>query len=261
MAFETILYEKREGVAFLTLNRPQALNARNRQMRREMVAALQDARADEGVRVLILTGAGDRAFSVGRDLKEAAQESGSLVEGRRARHQENDTLVLATLDKPTIAAIHGYALGGGCELALACDIRVASEDAQLGLPEVSRGMIPGSGGTQRLPRLVGMGRALELILTGEPVDAREAYRIGLVNRVVPRSELLPTAEKIARTIASRAPVALRYAKEAVVKGVDLPLEEGLRLEGDLSWLLRTTEDLREGARAFVEKRPPNWKGR
>ncbi len=260
MAYETILYEVRDGIAWLTLNRPQAMNARSIQMQAELLDAYNAVYRDPDVRVLVLTGAGQKAFCAGRDLKEVAAVA-SIVEDRRRRTEPRDTEVLGRLDKPTIAAINGYALGGGLEMALACDIRIAAEGAQLGLTEVRRGQIPGSGGTQRLPRLIGRGPAMELLLTGAMIEAEEARRLGIVSRVVPQEELLPTAESLARTIAARAPVAVRYVKEAVNKGLDLTLAQGLQLESDLAVLLQTTEDYLEGARAFVEKREPNFQGR
>ena len=260
MDYRAIIFERKDGIAYLTLNRPEVLNARNRQMREELIDAVTAIRADPEVRVVILTGAGERSFSAGRDLKEAAQEKVGVVAARQAKMEISDTEMIARLNKPVIAAINGFALGGGCELALACDIRVAVEGAKVGLPEVSRGMIPGSGGTQRLSRVVGLGKALELILTGSVIDAQEACRIGLVNKVVPRDELMGAAEEYAQAIATKAPVAVVFAKEAVREGYEMSLDDGLRLETDLSALLRTTEDIKEGARAFVEKRPPQWRG-
>lgn len=264
MAYETIIYEVKDHIAYLTLNRPEALNAFNRQMTAEIIDASDHINKDPEVRVAILTGAGDRAFSAGLDLKERAASDVAPVDNRRARlapgirahHQ-----AVYSIDKPSIAAIHGWAVGGGCELALACDIRVAADNLKIGLMEVKRGLMPGAGGTQRLPRTIPKGLALEIALTGEPVDAQEAYRIGLVNHVVPREELMPTAERIARMIMQNAPVAVRFVKEAIHKGLDLTLEQGLRLEVDLSTLLSTTEDAKEGPKAFAEKRQPVWKGR
>lgn len=257
-----IIYEKSDHIAVITLNRPEVLNARNLQLRQELMAACQDANDDPDVRVVILTGAGEKAFSVGRDLKEvAANPDSNPIENRRNRPRNNDARYVAAIEKPVIAAINGYALGGGLEMALCCDIRIAAEHAQLGLPEASRGMIPGSGGTQRLPRIVGPAKALEMMFTGQAVSAQEAYRIGLVNMVVPAGELMKAAQDMARAIMSRAPISLRFIKEAVWKGLDLPLDRGLALETDLSTLISTTEDTREGARAFVEKRAPNWTGR
>ena len=260
MDYEAILFEKKNGIAHVTLNRPEVLNARNRRMREDLIHAVTAIRADPEVRVVIITGAGERSFSAGRDLKEAAQEKVGVVAARQAKMEISDTEMIARLNKPVIAAINGFALGGGCELALACDIRVAVEGAKLGLPEVSRGMIPGSGGTQRLSRVVGLGKALELILTGSVIDAGEACRIGLVNKVVPREGLMAAAEEYATAIATKAPVAVVFAKEAVREGYEMSLDDGLRLETDLSALLRTTEDIKEGARAFVEKRAPQWRG-
>ena len=260
MDYQAILFEKKDGIAYVTLNRPEVLNARNRRMREELIDAVTAIRADPEVRVVILTGAGERSFSAGRDLKEAAQEKVGVVAARQAKMEISDTEMIARLNKPVIAAINGFALGGGCEMALACDIRVAVEGAKVGLPEVSRGMIPGSGGTQRLSRVVGLGKALELILTGSVIDAEEACRIGLVNKVVPRDGLMAAAEEYAQAIATKAPVAVVLAKEAVREGYEMSLDDGLRLETDLSALLRTTEDIKEGARAFVEKRPPQWRG-
>ena len=260
MDYQAILFEKKNGIAYVTLNRPEVLNARNRRMREELIDAVTAIRADPEVRVVILTGAGERSFSAGRDLKEAAQEKVGVVAARQAKMEISDTEMIARLNKPVIAAINGFALGGGCEMALACDIRVAVEGAKVGLPEVSRGMIPGSGGTQRLSRVVGLGKALELILTGSVIDAQEACRIGLVNKVVPRDGLMAAAEEYAQAIATKAPVAVVLAKEAVREGYEMSLDDGLRLETDLSALLRTTDDIKEGARAFVEKRPPQWRG-
>ncbi len=261
MTYQAIIFEKKDGIAQVTFNRPEVMNARNRQMREEIVQAMAEIRDDSEIRVAILTGAGDRAFSAGRDLKEAAQEKRLIIESRQQKLERGDTETIANLSKPIVAAINGYALGGGLEMALACDIRVAVDEAKLGLPEVTRGMIPGSGGTQRLSRLIGLGKALELILTGAILDAHEALRLGLVNKVVPRSELMSAAEEYARKIASNGPLAVVFAKEAVRKGYEMSLDDGLRLEADLSSLLQTSDDIKEGARAFVEKRPPQFKGR
>ena len=260
MPYEHIIYLKNNGVALITLNRPEVLNARNVKMRKELIAACQEIEEDSEVRAIILTGAGNKAFSVGLDLKERSESRVSPVEARRVRGQDSDAEAVARLSKPTIAAINGFALGGGCEICLACDLRIASEDAKIGLVEASRGLIPGSGGTQRLPRLIGKSKAFELMLTAATIDGKEAYRIGLVNKVVPPADLLAEAEQIAAKIASLAPIAVRYIKEAINKGLDMPLEDGLRLERDLSTLIRTTEDAKEGARAFVEKRAPQYTG-
>ncbi len=263
--YETILYRVEDHIAYLTFNRPESMNALNRQMTREIVAACQAMNDDPDVRVAIFSGAGERAFSAGMDLKErAAGEPLSPTEARARRLRPvvgQHHRAIAAVDRPTIAAIRGYAVGGGLEVALACDLRVAATDAKLGLMEVRRGIIPGAGGTQRLARLVGKGHALKLALTGEPIGAEEAYRIGLVNEVVPPEELLEAATALAKKIADNAPIATRLVKEAIHKGLDIPLEEGIRLEADLSTLISFTEDAKEGPRAFTEKRPPVWQGR
>ena len=260
MTYETIIVDHQDYVVTITLNRPDVLNAQNNPMRQELFAVFAGLKQDEDVRAIVVTGAGERAFSAGADIKEFLEPPPPT----RFREQRKRLDYRGEMDRcpqPIIAAIRGFALGGGLELALACDIRIAAEDAQLGLTEVNLAIIPGGGGTQRLPRVVGRGKALEMILTGARVPAAEALRIGLVERVVPVAELLPAAQALARTMADKAPVALRYAKEAVVSGLGLPLADGLRLENDLSTLLRTTEDRVEGARAFVEKRKPKWSGR
>ena len=257
--YESIRLETAEGVATITLDRPDVLNAMNDAMRRELTDCFTDLAANDSVRVVVVTGAGERAFSAGADIREFVEPL-APVRFREQRRQLDFRQVMDRCPQPIIAAIRGYALGGGLELALACDIRIAGEDAQLGLTEVNLAIIPGGGGTQRLPRLVGRGKALEMILTGARVPADEALRIGLVERVVPPAQVLPAALQLARALADKAPVALRYAKEAVVKGLELPLADGLRLESDLSTLLRTTEDRLEGARAFLEKRRPRWRG-
>jgi enoyl-CoA hydratase len=258
--YDTIRCEVTDGVATVTLARPDVHNAMNDAMRRELTQCFGALATDDDVRAIVVTGAGGRAFSAGADIREFVEPL-VPVRFREQRRRVDFRQAMDRCPQPIIAAIRGYAFGGGLELALACDIRVAGEDAQLGLTEVNLAIIPGGGGTQRLPRLVGRGKALEMILTGARLPAAEALRIGLVERVVAASEVLPAAMELARTIAAKAPVAVRYAKEAVVKGLELPLADGLRLEGDLSTLLRTTEDRLEGARAFLEKRPPRWAGR
>jgi enoyl-CoA hydratase len=260
VSYDTILLDQQDGVATITLNRPDVLNAQNNAMRLELVDAFARLRIDGAVRVIVVTGAGERAFSAGADIREFLEPT-VPTRFREERKRLDYRGEMDRCPQPIIAAIRGYALGGGLELALACDIRIAAEDAQLGLTEINLAIIPGGGGTQRLPRLVGRGKALEMILTGARVPAAEALRIGLVERVVPVAELIPATQALARSIAEKAPVALRYAKEAVVSGLGLPLPDGLRLENDLSTLLRTTEDRVEGARAFVEKRKPQWSGR
>ncbi len=260
MSYETIRYELSDGVATITLNRPDVLNAMNNPMRTELLEVFTRLRDDQAVRAVVVTGAGDRAFCAGADIREFL-EPPVPTHFREARKRLDFRRKMDRCPQPIIAAIRGFALGGGLELALACDIRVAAEDAQLGLTEINLAIIPGGGGTQRLPRLVGRGKALEMILTGMRVPAPEALRLGLVERVVPVAELLPSAQALARSIAEKAPIALRYAKEAVAAGLELPLADGIRLENDLATLLRTTEDRVEGARAFVEKRKPKWSGR
>jgi len=260
MTYETIFYEAANGIVTITLNRPEVHNAMNERMRQELTRCFGDLATSDEARVVVVTGAGDRAFSAGADIREFVEPQ-VPVRFRESRKRVDFRQAMDRCPQPIIAAIRGYALGGGLELALACDIRLASEDAQLGLTEVNLAIIPGGGGTQRLPRLVGRGRALEMILTGARIDAREAWRIGLVERLVPAADVLAAARELARTLAEKAPVALRYAKEAVVKGLELPLADGLRLENDLATLLRTTEDRVEGAKAFLEKRKPRFTGK
>lgn len=258
-AMTTVLFDTADGVATITLNRPDVHNAMNEAMRRELTALFTELATDDAVRVVVVTGAGERAFSAGADIREFVAPQPPT----RFREQRRRVDFRAAMDRcpqPLIAAIRGYAFGGGLELALACDIRIASDDARLGLTEIDLAIIPGGGGTQRLPRLVGRGKALEMILTGARLGAAEALGVGLIERVVPAVEVLAQAQALARILADKAPVALRYAKEAVVKGLELPLAEGLRLENDLATLLRTTEDRVEGARAFLEKRRPRWAG-
>jgi len=260
MAYQTIRHELDDGVATITLSRPEVHNAMNEPMRRELTECFTALASDEATRVILVTGAGERAFSAGADIREFV-EPAPPVRFRAERRRVDFRQAMDRCPQPIIAAIRGYAFGGGLELALACDIRIAGDDAQLGLTEINLAIIPGGGGTQRLPRLVGRGKALEMILTGARLSAAEALRIGLVERVVPAAGVLKAARELAGTMAAKAPVALRYAKEAVVKGLELPLDQGLRLEGDLSAFLRTTDDRLEGARAFLEKRAPRWSGR
>jgi enoyl-CoA hydratase/carnithine racemase len=259
LTYETLLVAQRRRVVYATLNRPIALNALNTALRRDLKQFFSDIRTDRQVGLVVLTGAG-RAFCAGADIKEWRQPT-SVVEDREDRQELNFWETMRRCEQPIIAAVNGYALGGGCELAMCCDIRIASDRAQFGLTEVTLGIIPGGGGTQRLPRLIGTGKALELILTGTRIDAHEAWRLGLVERVVPHEQLMTAVEELAETIVSRAPLAVKYAKEAVIRGLELPLAEGLKVESELYTLLRTTEDRMEGARAFQEKRPPQFKGR
>ena len=255
-----VLYERQGALAWITLNRPEALNAVNSEIRELFPRAVERAEADLQVRVIVVRGAGERAFCAGADIKEF-QAPDSIVQARQVRVHGHWLQPLGNALKPSLAAIHGFCLGAGLELALACDIRVAADDAQLGLPEVGLGIIPGSGGTQRLPRIVGLGQALHLILSGGRIDADESYRIGLVSQVIRRDQLPSEVERLAGVIASRAPLAVALAKEAVHKGYDLELSDGLRLEGDLAALLLTSEDRLEAAAAFREKRRAVFKGR
>ncbi len=242
MPYSAILYSKRRHVATITLNRPEADNAIDRQLADELAEACREVRGDDDVRVVVVTGAGDKAFSVGGESAGVAS-------------------VIGSLEQPVIAAINGDALGQGLELALACDIRLASNRARFGLPEVASGVIPSDGGTQRLPRIVGRGKALEMVLTAELITAEAALEIGLIGKLVPAEALAAEAESLADGLAEKGPLALRYAKEAVAKGLDLTLDQGLRLEADLYFLLQTTEDRVEGITAFREKRPPRFSGR
>lgn len=266
MTYDNILYDVTDHVATITINRPESMNAISYKARDELHDACGRVSADADVWACIITGAGERAFSTGLDLKERAREvdDSTFFDKRRARHRagnQGQNMVVAAMEKPTIAAIRGYAVGGGLELALACDIRVAAEDAKLGMFEVRRGRLGGGGGTQRLPRLVGMAKALELSLTGEAVDAHEAFRIGLVNKVAPVDSYMDVAREIARKICLGAPLSVIAIKEAITKGMQLPMEQGLKLESELGLALSTTEDQKEGSRAFAEKRPAAWKGR
>jgi len=260
MAYENILYEKKDQIGYVAFNRPKVLNALNRKTMEELGDLLAHARDDAEVRALILTGAGEKAFIAGADINELAQRT--PVDGKEfSLFGQGVFHMLETMGKPSIAAINGYALGGGCELALACTIRLASKTAKLGQPEVKLGIIPGYGGSQRLARLCGKGVAHELVLTGEMISADEALRIGLVNRVVEPAELIPAAEALAKKIIANAPLAVKFAMEAVEYGMEMPQEEGLFLEATLFGLCCATEDMREGTRAFLEKRAAQFKGR
>jgi enoyl-CoA hydratase len=264
MEFQTILYEVRGQIAVITFNRPESMNAINRQMARDLIEACRQAEEYSGIRVAIFTGAGERAFSAGMDLKERAETAFSPIERRNQKLTQTihtQSRAIAAMTKPTIAAIRGYCVGGGLEMALACDMRVAAEDAKLGLAEVKRGLIPGAGGTQRLARAVGVAKALEICLTGDNVNGVEAQRLGLVNMAVPASDVMKAAEDLAARILKGAPMSVLFIKEAIKKGVELSLDEGFRLESDLSALVGTTEDSKEGPRAFAEKRAPVWKGK
>ena len=260
MAYENLLYELKDGIARITVNRPQALNALNRKTMEELDAYLGEIGREEAVRAVILTGAGDKAFVAGADINELARQT--PASGKEfALYGQAVFNRLENLGKPSIAAVNGYALGGGCELALASTLRVASKNARFGLPEVKLGILPGYGGTQRLSRLCGRGVACQLVLTGEIISAEEALRIGLVNLVVEPGDLLTAAEAMAAKIIANAPMAVKYSLEAIGRGMEMPLEEGLRLEAALFGLLCASEDMQEGTRAFLEKRPPQFKNR
>jgi enoyl-CoA hydratase len=257
--FSNILIERDAGVATLTINRPKVLNALNAQTFDELRRALLAFRHDPEVRAVILTGAGDKSFIAGADINELSVQSptGGRDHALRGQHVLD---LIENLGKPVIAAINGYALGGGCEVAMACTIRIAADTARLGQPEINLGIIPGYAGTQRLPRLVGRGRALELLLTGDHISAGEAHRIGLVNRVVAPGELMAEARRIAQALAAKAPIAMRYIIDAVNTGLQMPLAEAQVFEATLFGLVSTTEDMREGTRAFLEKRTAVFKG-
>ena len=258
--FENLIYEKRGPVAYVTLNRPKVLNALNTPTWAELRAAFEDIRDDSALHGAILTGAGDKAFIAGADIGELAHASAFEAE-QSSRFGQGVLDLIETLGKPVVAAINGFALGGGCETAMACTVRIASEAARFGQPEVKLGLLPGGGGTQRLPRLVGKGRALQLILTGEVIDAQEAWRIGLVNEVAPAAELTARAEAMLEKILANAPIAVRYAIEAVNRGQDGSQAEGLALEASLFGVCAATEDKAEGTAAFLARRPPSFQGR
>jgi len=258
--FQNIRFETKNQIAYVTIDRPKVLNALNMATMQELKQAFAAIKDDHEVRVVILTGAGEKSFVAGADIGELSQHS--PVSAKEYTHQGQAILdAIENLGKPVIACVNGFALGGGCELAMACTMRIASENAKLGQPEVKLGLIPGYGGTQRLPRLVGKGIAMQLVLTGEMIGAQEAHRIGLVNEVVPASELIARAEAIAAKIAANAPLAIQYAMEAVNHGLDLPLADGLFLEATLFGVCCATEDKNEGTKAFLEKRPAQFKGK
>lgn len=256
---DTLLYQKDGGIAWVTLNRPDVLNAINMRMRDELWDVMHAVRDDPDARVVIFKGAGERAFSAGADISEFGTAP-SYVESRRARRQRDLWGFMLSLEKPLIAAIHGYALGAGVELPMCCDIRIASEDARLGLPEVGLGYIPSAGGTQTLPRYVPPGVAMQMILTGDPIDAETALGYGLVQKVVPRQRLYEEAESLARTLMSRGPLALRLAKRAVREGLDLPLAKGLALERRLARRALASPDAQEGLAAAAAGREPRFVG-
>jgi enoyl-CoA hydratase len=260
LALANVLYEKKGAIAYVTVNRPKVLNALNTPTWADLRAAFEDARDDTSIRGVILTGAGNKAFIAGADISELAHVAAFEAE-RSSRFGQEVLDLIENLGKPVIAAINGFALGGGCETAMACTIRIAVETAKFGQPEVTLGLVPGGGGTQRLPRLVGKGRALQLILSGEIITAQEAYRIGLVNEIIPAADLIARAEGILKKIASNAPIAVRFALEAANKGMDTSQGEGLLLEASYFGLCAATEDKKEGTTAFLEKRIPQFQGR
>jgi enoyl-CoA hydratase len=257
---KNLILERDGGVAILTVNRPRVLNALNAQTLDELRRAILALKHDESVRVVIFTGSGEKSFIAGADINELAVQTPTSGRDHAIRGQHVLDLI-ENMGKPVIAAINGYALGGGCELAMACTIRIAADTAKLGQPEINLGIIPGYAGTQRLARIVGTGRALELLLTGDQIDAQEAYRIGLVNRVVPAADLIAECRKLAASLAAKAPIALRYILDAVHKGSQMAFAEAQIFEATLFGLVASTEDMREGTRAFLEKRPAQFKGK
>ena len=260
LEFENVLYEKRDAIAYVTINRPKVLNALNMATMGELRSVFTQLKDDGDVRVVIVTGAGEKSFVAGADIGEL--QKNNPVEAKEYTHRGQAVLdVIENLGKPVIACINGFALGGGCEIAMACTMRLASDNAKLGQPEVKLGIIPGYGGTQRLPRLVGKGIAMQLLLTGEMITAQEAHRIGLVNEVVPAAQLISRAEAIAQSIIKNAPLAIQYCLEAVNHGTEMTLQEGLYLEAALFAVSSATEDKKEGTTAFLEKRAANFAGR
>jgi enoyl-CoA hydratase len=260
MELKNVIYEKSEGIATVTLNRPEALNSFSTELINEVLYCLDDAGKDETIRVVVLTGAGEKAFSAGADIK-AMIGMNALKARELSMNGYRICKTLEKLEKPVIAAINGFALGGGCEVAMACDFRIASEKALLGQTEINIGLIPGWGGTQRLTRLVGIAKAKELVYTGKKIDAKTAEQIGLVDMVVPADQLMPSARKFALELASKAPVALKVAKILINNGLETDLETALALEREGFGTVASSEDLQEGVKAFTEKRPAVWKGK
>jgi enoyl-CoA hydratase len=260
MAFDNLIVERDEATAIVTINRPKVLNALNSQTLDELRRAILELKQDESVRVVILTGAGEKSFVAGADINELAVQTptGGREHALAGQHVLD---LIENMGKPVIAAINGYALGGGCELAMACTLRLAADTAKLGQPEIALGLLPGYAGTQRLPRLVGKGKAMEMILTGAPIAADEAQRIGLVNRVVPAADLMAQARALAAQLARSAPIAMRYIINAVNKGMEIPFAEACQYEATLFGLVASTEDMKDGTTAFLEKRKPEFKGR
>jgi enoyl-CoA hydratase len=260
MEYQNILFDVKDKIASITVNRPDKLNALNDAVINELFDVFYQIKKDASIWAVLIRGAGERAFVAGADIRELAELDSLSAKAKMIKGQALFNSI-ETLGKPVLAAVHGYALGGGCELAMACSFRFVSEDAKLGQPEVNLGIIPGYGGTQRLSRLIGKGRALELILSGEMISAAEAYRLGLVNRVLPKDKLIAESEDFLRKIVSKGPLALKAALEAVNYGMEQTLSEGLNLEANLFGLLYTTEDTKEGLAAFLEKRPPKFQGK
>jgi enoyl-CoA hydratase len=257
---ENLRCERDGAIAVITVNRPKVLNALNTRTMDELRRTILSLKHDDGVRSVILTGAGDKSFVAGADINELAEQSptGGRDHAMRGQHVLD---LIENMGKPVIAAINGYALGGGCELAMACTLRLAADTAKIGQPEINLGLIPGYAGTQRLSRLVGAGRALELLLTGDPISAAEAHRLGLVNRVVPAADLMPEARRVAAALATKAPIAVRYIIDAVNKGLQMNFAEAQVFEATLFGLVASTDDMREGTRAFLEKRQAEFKGK
>ena len=260
MKFETIIYEKKDNVAWITLNRPDKLNAQNQTLLNEVTVALEQAKDDDEVHVIVITGAGNRAFSAGADISMFMDWTPTSVTSWTKATKRPYTFV-REVPKPVIAMVNGLALGGGCELAMGCDIVIASENARFGQPEINVGVIPGGAGTQVLPRLVGEKKAKEMILTGDPISAEEAYRLGLVNKVVPADKLREAVDEVIKKLKSKSPAILKFAKLAVNKSLDTPLSVGVDCEADLFALCFGTQDQKEGAKAFLEKRPPKYVGK
>ena len=261
MAYQEIVYEKGNGLAIITFNRPEVRNALNYRAIDESLEAASGANTDDSVRVLILTGTGDKAFVAGADIEELRARNTLTELGKRSAQRRVLANLLETMSKPTIAAINGFAVGTGLELALACTIRIASSNAKFGQPEINLGIMPGNGGTQRLPRLVGEGRAMEMILTGDLIDAQEAYRIGLVNHVVPQAELMSYVKELAAKLAAKSPLAMKLAKNAIHAGLNMSLNDGIEYENKLFAILCGSQDKQEGVSAFMEKRQPDFEGR
>lgn len=258
--FKNTLYEKSEGIATVTINRPKALNALNKETLDEISLRIKDANNDENIKVIVITGAGDKAFCAGADLN-VMKSAGAYTGMHLSQQGQKLTTEIEELEKPVVAAINGYTLGGGLELAMACDLRVASENAQLGQPEVNVGLIPGWGGTQRLPRLVGAGKAKEMIFTGKRIDAKTAEQLGLINMVVPVDQLKSTVKELASQLMNKPPIAIELAKQLINNSTEVDLRIGLTNEAEAFGVLAATEDFREGVNAFLEKRKPQYKGR